>query len=294
MNEVTIFNKKIQLREHYCQLDNFTPLKIPKPYINLYVNITNLCNATCKFCCNQDKNQKIITFNFEKFKKIISEVNKNVRINKCSFTGGEPTLEFEILIKCLTFVKSINKNIFTVINTNGVNLNKLSPYLYLIDSIALSRHHYDDQTNFKIFNNFNLPTTKDISNFPDKSKLHLSCNLIKEYIGNSQEIVNYLEWVSITGCYDVGFVSLMQINDYCKNNFIDFKALNFENIDNVFITKNWNYNNLCRCRNYNYISKNAEIIDVYSRYYVNPTYNGSTLVFDGEYLRLGFNGEIIY
>ena len=294
MQKVVFFNKEIEIREHYCQLNSLPSSKIEEPYVNIYISITNVCNASCAFCCSKKVNKVITNFDFEKFKEIILEINKKVRINKCSFTGGEPTLEFQTLIKCLEFVKSIDKNIFTVINTNGINLNKLSPYLHLINSIALSRHHYNDETNFKIFNNFNLPITEDISEFPDKSKLHLSCNLIKEYVGNPQEVVNYLEWVSTIGCYDVGFVSLMQVNNYCKNNFVDFKSLSFEDINNVFITKNWNFGNLCRCRNYNYISQNAEIIDVYSRYYVSPTYNGSALVFDGEYLRLGFDGEIVY
>ena len=199
-----------------------------------------------------------------------------------------------MLIECLKFVKTLDKNIFTVINTNGYKLNSLIPYLNLIDSIALSRHHYDDKINNEIFKIIDTPTTTDIINFPNKTKLHLSCNLMKKYIGTSDEVVNYLEWASKSGCSDVGFVSLMKVNDYCEENFVDFKSLNFEDIDNVFITKNWNYKNLCRCRNYNYISTNANIIDVYSRYYVNLQYNGSSLVFDCEYLICGFNGDIIY
>lgn len=293
MYTINIFNKEIKLRDYYCQRDDLSPCKIDVPYTNIYISLTNQCNAKCEFCCNNHIGEKC-NFDIEKFKTIIATLNKIVRIHKCSFTGGEPSLTKNTLVDCLTFVKNINKEIFTVVNTNGTNLKLLENNLQYIDSIALSRHHYNDSINEIIFQNQLLPTTQDISQFPDKSKLHLSCNLIKEHIGNINEVLNYLEWVSTTGCYDVGFVSLMQVNNYCKENFVDFKDLNFENTDNVFVIKNWNYQNLCRCRNYNYIAKNAEILDVYARYYVNPNYSGNALVFDGQYLRLGFNGEIIY
>ena len=116
---------------------------------------------------------------------------------------------------------------------------------------------------------------------------------MKNYIGSSEQIVDYLEWASKVGCKDIGFVSLMPINQYCQDEFVDFNELNFDQIHDVFVTKNWNYHNLCRCRNYVYIAENAELINVYARYYQNSKYSGNALVFDGLNLRLGFNGEII-
>lgn len=294
MFDVKIFNKEIKFRDHYCQLDDSQPLKVREPYTNVYVSLTNSCNALCKFCCNEVNKNNYTNFNFKKFQEIINHINDKMNIHKCSFTGGEPTLQINQLFNCLEFIKETNNNIFTVINTNGTHLDELKNMLPLINSIALSRHHYNDDINFKIFQNKLVPTTNDIANFPDKTKLHLSCNLMKDYIGTPEEVIKYLEWVSTTGCDDVGFVSLMTANKYCKEQFIDFKDLDFENTNSVFITKSWNYQNLCRCRNYNYIAQNAEIIDVYARYYVNSKYSGNALVFDGEYLRLGFNGEIIY
>ena len=293
MYTVKIFDKEIQVRDHYCQLNNLPLQKIKEPYINIYVSMTNFCNANCMFCCNEDNRHTNIKFDIHKFKNIIQELNQTIKINKCSFTGGEPTIQFKLLADSINFVKQVDSSIFTVVNTNGTRLKMLTEILPFIDSVALSRHHYNDEMNKKIFNNDFVPTTKDIAEFPDKNKLHLSCNLIKEYIGSANEVVKYLEWVSTTGCSDIGFVSLMPANEYCKANFVDFKDLHFEEINNVFITKNWNYNKLCRCRNYNYIAQNSEIIDIYARYYVASEYSGNALVFDGQNLRLGFNGEII-
>ena len=291
---VTIFNKEIQVRDHYCQLDNNEPANVEEPYINVYVNITNICNAKCKFCSNEHNRENVTAFNFEKFKNALTEINDKINIHKVSFTGGEPTICIETLKKCLKFTKELNPNIFTVINTNGYRLNELIDVLDYINSIALSRHYYDDDINRQIFGLTKVPDETTIYRFPDKSKLHLSCNLIKDYICNSEEVVKYLEWASKIGCLDVGFVSLMPANEYCKERFVDFNELSFENIQDVFVTKNWNYENLCRCRNYVYIANNAEIIEVYSRYYKNPSYSGNALVFDGQNIRLGFNGEVLF
>lgn len=294
MFNVKIFNKEIQVRDYYCQLDDLNPTQIREPYINLYVNITNLCNANCEFCCNSSNKNNNIIFDFEKFKTVIDEISNVMNIHKVSFTGGEPTLNIELLNNCLHYIKNKNEKIFTVINTNGFRLSKLADILSSIDSIALSRHHYNDDVNSSIFHLCSVPSKQIINSFSDKSKLHLSCNLMKDYIGNKDEVIKYLEWASQIGCNDIGFVSLMSTNDYCNNQFIDFKDLDFENTPDVFITKNWNHQNLCRCRNYIYIADNTEIINIYSRYYKNPSYSGSALVYDGTYLRLGFNGEIIY
>ena len=294
MFTVSIFNKEIQVRDHYCQLDSNPPTNVREPYINVYVNITNICNAKCKFCSNECNKNNISAFDFEKFKKALKEINETINIHKVSFTGGEPTICIETLKKCLKFTKELNNNIFTVINTNGYRLKELSEVIDYIDSIALSRHHYDDVINQQIFGLTKVPDETTILNFANKSKLHLSCNLIKDYICNSEEVVKYLEWASKMNCLDIGFVSLMPANEYCKEQFVDFNELNFEQIPDVFITKNWNYENLCRCRNYIYMADNAEIVEVYSRYYKNPSYSGNALIFDGQNIRLGFNGDILF
>ena len=144
---------------------------------------------------------------------------------------------------------------FTVINTNGYKINQLADLLPYIDSISLSRHHYSDMKNQTIFKLDKVPLEEEIANFPDKSKLHISCNLMKDYIGTMEEVINFLEWASSINCKDIGFVSLMPTNEYCKEQFVDFNDLNFENMQDIFITKNWNYENLCKCRNYIYITK---------------------------------------
>lgn len=288
-----IFGTEIHLKEYFCQRDDCELCKIDNPYVNIYVNLTNACNAECRFCCNEKNRMNIMPFDYDKFVDVINEISSKVKIRKLSFTGGEPTLPFDMLEKCLRFVKEKDAETFITVNTNGTNLERLGELYQYIDSIALSRHHYDDKKNAEIFQIENVPDIERIRNFKHKDILHFSCNLMKSYIGTAGEVVKYLDCAASVGCLDVGFVSLMPINKYCKAEFVDFNSLEFDKQKDVFVTKNWRLEDKCRCRNYIYITQNADIVEVYARYYVNPNYSSGTLVFDGQNLRKGFNGDII-
>ena len=294
MSNICIFGKEIQIRDYYCQLDNMPPLKRSENMVNLYVNITNKCNAGCDFCINEHNKNNQVQFNMEKFRKVISELLSVAKINKVSFSGGEPTLNYNTLIECIKYCKTIDKNIFTVVNTNGSNLDLLNRDYEYIDSISLSRHHYNDKINREIFKTDKIPDLCKIKEFPHKEILHISCNLMRDYIGNKEEIKKFLNILSKNGCYDFGFVSLIQCNNFCRKQFVDFSDIDFDSDTDVFITKNWNYQSSCKCRNYVFINDDAETVNVYARYYMKNQQNGTQLVFDGENLKTGFAGEIIF
>lgn len=290
---MNIFGKEIPLKDFYCQRDDCELCRIENPYVNIYINITNACNAECRFCCNEKNRTNISLFDYDKFVDIVNEISSKAKIRKMSFTGGEPTLNFKLLEKCIRFTKEKDAETFVTVNTNGTNLETLGKLHKYIDSIALSRHHYDDKKNSEIFQSEAIPDTGRIRNFKHKDILHFSCNLMKSYIGSADEVIKYLDHAASVGCLDIGFVSLMQSNDYCKTEFVDFNSIEFDKQRDVFTTKNWRLEDKCRCRNYIYITPSADIVDVYARYYVKPNYSSGTLVFDGQNLRKGFNGEVI-
>jgi MoaA/NifB/PqqE/SkfB family radical SAM enzyme len=237
-----------------------------------------------------------VKFDFEKWKYCIDEIMDKLGIFKASFTGGEPSLEFDNLVKCLEYLKSKDENIFTIINTNGSNLDKLIG-LDCLDNIALSRHSIDDLENQKIFGATVIPNLEQIKEFPEKEKLHLSCNIVKGYVDSDEKIKEYLEKCSEIGVRDVGFVSLMPINDYAKEHNIDFSDIKFE-FNNRFIVNQYfdrikDNKCVCKCRNYMYLGQNGQVVTAYSRYYVDNTCSDGAVVFMDNNLRQGFTGEII-
>lgn len=286
-----IFGREIALRTHYCALNGERALKIDKPYVNMYVRITNTCNAHCRFCEYHD-NAPGFNFDFDRFKAAVEGLAEKLEIRKISFTGGEPTLAPGALIKCTEFITKTLPATFVVVNTNGCNHKVLDDIS--VNSISLSRHHYKDRTNSMVFGTPSI-SANTINKMRNKGKIHLSCNLIRGVIDSKWEIINYLEFANAIEVRDIGFVSLMNINDFCRKRFVDFKALNIEG-ETLICNKKWNQKDTCRCRNYLYLPKTGnKPIKIYSRFAVKHTQCLDSIVaFDGNNLRQGFAGNILF
>jgi len=294
MNFIELFGKQIPVRSHYCKFYDYEPESI-EPYVNIYVRSKG-CNAKCKFC---EFYNDASPFNYDKYLSILNEVKNKVRVKKFAFTGGEPTLNYEQFRKNVLLTREHYPDVVFVLNTNGLNLNKLKKDEEIynqIDSISLSRHHYIDEINNQIlgFNSILAEDIKEIqSNSQDKNLINLTCNLTKSYIDSKEEIYKYLEFADSINIQNVGLVSLMPVNDYCKENLIDFNSLDLVS-DRFNLTKVWTYENYCRCNNYIYIPESLHnVIRVYYKYTYNPYDININLVFDGENLTTGFTNNII-
>lgn len=289
-----MFTNKIHFRKFNCKLNGNTGKPVEENYVNIYVKISDKCNASCDFCefRNISENFK---FNFKKFSEIVNTIkNNNIIINKVSFTGGEPTLNIVDLKNCLNILKKIDSQIFTVVNSNGFNLEYLLNEKNL-DNISLSRHHINDEDNYKIFKTASIPSSEYIKKFHKNNKIHLTCNLIKGNIDNVRDIRDYLEFANSIGIFDVGFVGLMKINEYCRRHYVNFSEI-IEESDELICNKNWEDRDICRCKNYLYLPKTGKnVVKFYSRERCkNTEFSESNLVFDGEYIRDNFNGKILY
>ncbi len=292
-----LFGKEINLRTHYCKYFENDAQEVEEPYALLYVRQKG-CNAKCLFCEYQDDAQ---TFNEDKFYKILEELEDKVRVKKVAFSGGEPTLHLDKLSRIIKKTRTVLPGAYIVVNTNGVNLKEVfkdKSLIGIIDNFSISRHHYDDDKNNEIFGTKTI-SSEDLrklrKNIRKKSIFHLSCNLVKGYIDSKEEIFKFLEYSNYMKIKSVGFVSLMPINDFCKDNFIDFNGLDLLD-ENFRMTTEWTYEDICKCNNYVYIPKNYErIIKVYYKNTYKPECININLNFDGENLTNGFSStNVIY
>ena len=289
-----LFGYKLNLKKQHCILnDSNKTYEIKEPCVNIYIRLRNKCNATCKFCEFRGNHED---FNFDKFTMVLKEIRSKIKINKLSFTGGEPTSNIKLFGESIKFVKDLDQDIFTVVNTNGVNLFELLGLSKYLDSIAMSRHHYLDKINNSILG-FEAPSNDDLARFQslvdNKELMHLSCNLIKSHIDNEEEILKYLEFASSVGINDIGLVSLMKANDYCVDNQVLFDDIAFKS-QRILNTKEWKNKDYCRCANYMYVPEGSDsLVKFYGRYYCQGSNPESQLVFDGINLKDGFDGNII-
>lgn len=290
-----IFNRNILIKKTSCNTVGLPGHPIA-PSVNLFVKVTKGCNAHCPFCSNAGCQSPTSPFDVEKLICIIHELkSQNIIVNRVNITGGEPSVVSPLVIRILEAVeKERFDDVHLHLNTNGITAQaQLLMQHPRWDSISMSLHHYDMKRLEELYG-CAIPAEPFGLEGIGKQKVNFSCNLIKGYIDNRDEVKKMLDFTLDAGIPRIGFVALMNVNDFCRNHFIDIEDIAFEEIPHVYFIRSKNRGSDCKCSNYLY-NRNLKVLEIYMRNYANPKYCESSLVFDGEYLRHGFyENNIIY
>ena len=269
MERINIFDHELVVNNELCATIPHEPY-LGRARLRLYIKITDNCNAGCLFCANSNC-KDFGNIDFKKLEYVIRYLNSIDRLHGISITGGEPLLDIDKLFKLLNIIYKIDKNIEVQISTNGVNLLKLLDYEYInnLESIHISRHHYDDLVNCNIFNSSIVATSDDISMLQskliDKKIININTILMKDYISDLNEIKKMLDYVGELGVYKNGFVSLMKCNSYSKEQFINLNDI-FNNLDGSFFKGHHFYkHDYCECVDGIYLSKYHKLVEYYAR-----------------------------
>ncbi len=117
-----------------------------EPFL-LEVFLTNRCNMDCSYCAArhiiQEKEAKTPTFDqlkqavdiISSDKYIQDKFNGQVRI---AFTGGEPLLEFELLKKAISYIRTNEPDFKIVVVTNGGLLTKNKMDFFIRNNVEIS------------------------------------------------------------------------------------------------------------------------------------------------------------
>ena len=293
-NEALIFGKPIELKSVGCNHDDVPGGLIPAS-VNLFVKITNGCNAHCRFCSNAG-HKPITHFNADKLIDVVREIKaNNILVNRINITGGEPSIVPDTVSDLLERLSDDCFNdIHVHLNTNGLlpasqQLMKHSRW----DSISVSLHHYDREKLGEIYQTTISDTALDFDGI-DMKIVNVSCNLIKGYVDSTEEAHKMMDFCIDKGITRIGFVGLMPTKQYCRDRVVRLDELKLGTIPHCYFTESKNRGKDCRCSNYLY-NRDLKILEIYMRHYANPMYCESSLLYDGEYLRQGFHdNNIIY
>ena len=141
--EVRLFDKYIEIKEYGCVRGHVPAHHIPKA-VNIFVKVTNACNAGCLFCSNSRYHNKIEHFNHAKLWQVVDElISQDIIVHRINITGGEPSVVSEIVYEILIQSQEYS-SIHLHLNTNGL----LPSSQELMrnprwDSISMSLHHYE-------------------------------------------------------------------------------------------------------------------------------------------------------
>ncbi|MBR3898474.1 MAG: radical SAM protein [Bacilli bacterium] len=300
MEQIKLFNQQLTVKNELCSEDP-KDIKLSSSKLRLYIKLTDDCNAHCGFCANQNS-QDYGNIDMDKLKYVITYLLSKDKLHGISITGGEPLTHPDKLFQIFDLIYKLNPNIEVQLSTNGYNLLKLLEYdnINKLESIHISKHHYNDEINYEIFKSKNIASSDDISklsqSLEDKQIININTIIMKEYISNLKEIKNMLEHTAQLGVYKNGFVSLIRCNEFAKQKYINFNEI-FNNLDKSFFKGHHFYHrNYCECLCGMYLTKNNKLIEFYARMINNnPCPYTSQLVYTSDNkVTAGFSKKIIY
>lgn len=119
----------------------------------VYVELTNMCNARCTICATPTMSRKREVMDFELFRTIIGECGKNGAYRILPFLHGE-TLLVPGVLDYFRYIRTISPQSHINLTTNGSRLTgQLSETILredLLDSLILSVEGADQETYEKI------------------------------------------------------------------------------------------------------------------------------------------------
>lgn len=175
------------------------------------------CNAKCPFCYNKDK--RYFPYDKEQFlnnfiKSLDNVINLIGEKNPISvdITGGEPTLDPELLVKILLKLKEYNiqsKVLRVTLTSNGSNLKEIIPYMKnVVNYVNISIHDWHPARREKIlgFSLYKLDYMKIIKRLNSIGITVSACAVIFKPIQNfSKWRDNFINWAKAAGFIAVRF-----------------------------------------------------------------------------------------
>lgn len=301
--EINILGKPITVKNYICSADGINYKEKPENIkLQLFVNMLTFCPANCRFCVakNTKQDKKI---DIDKFKSVMKLLKAEDRIRGIKITGGEPFYDIELLNEVISAIYDIfGYQMEVAISTNGTGLENLKKIKDLehIETIHLSRHHYNDDVNREIFGN--------IENIPDKELLKniigsvsykdifvLNCILLKNYINSPEEAHKFMDFAIDIGAPKVGFMTCSPVNGYAKEQTCSYEAVIKEDDPALLFTRGFFDYDYCHCSDGVYSSEDSRIVEFYGKSTKMEDYAYCRgLVYDADdHLKDGFGGEII-
>lgn len=302
VKDVCILGRTVPVKNYICSPDGVNyRLKTDPVRLQLTLLPLSFCPASCPFCLATDtgKHLRIDTAKLEKTMKLLKAED---RVRGIKITGGEPFYDIDLLNEVINILFSVfGESMEVSVSTNGIGLGDLDKLdnLELLESIHISRHHYDDDVNRSLFGGFQVPGAKElkaaIDPVPFKDIFVFNCMLLKGYIDSKEEAHRFLDFAIETGVPKVGFMVCTPVNRFAESHTLPFESVIRDDDDSILFTRGFYDHEYCHCRDGVYVSPDGRLIELYGRDTAGcgvPYSRGLVYDYDG-HLKDGFGGNII-
>ncbi len=304
--DISIFGKTLAVKNYVCS-KNGCPYKEKEKPIKLQLSIcpTSFCGGRCPFCVAAETKGKREFLDIKKLEKTLLPLHEQNILRGIGITGGEPFTDVGLLNDIVELIFDIFGIEFEIyINTNGSGLRDMHKLRHLeyIDTIHISRHHYDDERNRRYFLLPDIPgeqeLTELVKSVNDPQLFVYNCLLLKDGIGTKEDMAKMLEFAARTGVPKVGFVTPMPVNEYVKKNMVGYTELFDREDDRFLFTASYRDFEFCHCQDGLYFSQGGKLVELYGREtaFGNAPYVRGMVYNADNVLRTGFaeDSELIY
>jgi len=170
---------------------------------NFSIIVPSACNAKCSFCFWEVKEKMPSRTDYlKKLKDTLDQLPSEFQ--QCSITGGEPTM-CEYLSDILTLVRKRFGKV--VLSSNGYDIK--AEHLSKIDHLNVSRHHYIQADNIKVFGTKSVANDLELTCTCSAAEAYgvdvtLNCVLPAKF-DDAQFIYQYLKFSKLIGAHGVCF-----------------------------------------------------------------------------------------
>jgi len=298
--EIELFGQKIPVKGYICSENGGPYREKPKDKkIQLTICPTSFCAAKCPFCLAVNTPDKVF-IDTEKLRETLEYLEEANVVRGVSVTGGEPFTDVGVLNEVLNMTFDIlGKDTEVSLNTNSMYIDRFRDIeaIDLLESIHVSRHHYDDNINNELFGNTKMPGKEALSevikSFPYDDLFVLNCMMAKGYIDSTGEICRYLDFVAETGAYKASFITATVVNEYTGKRVVDYRDVFDENDKRFLFTRRYQDYEWCRCRDGIYLSSSGMPVEFYGRR-SSPggcDYARGLVIHTDNTVTVGFNGK---
>ncbi len=263
---------KLRVKSYICSRDGGPYREKPeKVRLQLTIVASDRCNARCPFCI-AGQEHPFAALDPDLLPPVLELLREENAVRGVSVTGGEPCLDMDRLDRIIRTVFDIlGPDTQVTLNTNGTGIGRLGSLrdLTRIDTIHVSRHHWLDAVNDRIFG-CPMPAGEALGEAiravgcPDL--FVLNCILLRGAVETPEDAHRYLDFAIRCGAGKAAFITPTAVNPWTAERRVSFDDVLRDDDPQLLFTRAFKDYTWCRCRDGVYVSPQGRLIEFYGRH----------------------------
>ena len=301
IREIDLLGTRLRVKGYICALDggDYRP-KPEQVKLQLTILLTRYCDAHCPFCIAAPTTDPA-RIDPDRLRGMLMRLREADCVRGVSISGGEPLTDPVRLDEVIRLVFEVfGYEMEVTLDTNGSGIHELRRLrdLYRLDTVHISRHHWDDARSGQIFGR-KMPSAAElrevIRSIACPDLFVLNCMLLRCGVCTAEDAHRYLDFALETGAGKVSFITATPVNPWTAEQRVSFDEVLKDDDPSLLFTRGYRDFTRCRCRDGVYLSQRGQLIEFYGRCTESggADYCTGLVIGPDGTLRAGFKGPII-